>query len=100
MLWNLCSELDGNYWATTPISAFLDNTSDSYWAVNMDNFYWGDENDIMKTATGEMLDAVLDYVHTEPSWVLAATYKMDETSSNESHASKATPQYGFHRGIK
>ena len=97
---NLRSGLDGSYWATTPISAFLDGTSDSYWAVNMDNFYWGDGNDKMKTTKGNMLDAVSDYVQTEPSWVMATAYKMDEASSNQSHASNTTPQYGFHRSIK
>ena len=97
---NLRSGLDGDYWTTTPTTGFLDSTSDSYWAVNMDNFYWGDGNDMMKTTTGDMLDAVLEYVRTEPSWVLVATYKMDEPSPNESHTSKVTLQYGFHRGIK
>ena len=44
--------------------------------------------------------AILDYVNAEPSWVLGATYKTDQPASNMSHTSKATPQYGFHRGIR
>ena len=79
---------------------FLDSTSDAYWAVNMDNFYWVDENAVMNTVAGTVLAAVSEYVHTEPSWGFATTYKMEEPKLVEYHASKATPQYGFHRGIK
>lgn len=85
---------------STPISAFLGSTSDVYWAINMDNFYWGDDNTVMNTTAATVLAVVSDYVHTEPSWVFADAYKMDEPKLVESHTSKATPQYGFHRGIK
>ena len=54
----------------------------------------------MNNTKGDMLEAVSNYVQTEPSWVMAAAYKMDEASSSQSHASKATPQYRFHRGIR
>ena len=54
----------------------------------------------MNTAAGIVLAAVSEYVHTEPSWVFAAADKMNEPKLVESHASKVTPQYGFHRGIK
>ena len=69
---NLQSDLDGNYW--TSLAAFLDSTSDEYWAMNIDNVYWGNGNAVMNRTAANVLAAVSDYVHTELSWVLATTY--------------------------
>ena len=86
---NLYLELDGNY--LMGLVALLDGTSDSYWGMNLDNFYWGDNNAVINKRLAEVFAAISDYVHTEPSWVLMATYNMDKPKLVEPHASKVTP---------
>lgn len=54
----------------------------------------------MNKISAKIFSDISDYVNTEPSWVLAVTYKIDKAQLVESHTSKATPQFGFHRGIK
>ena len=63
----LRSDLDGPYWST---SLFLDNTSDIYWGVNLDNFWWNDNDVINDNIDSNVLQAVSEYVHAESSWVL------------------------------
>ena len=66
----------------------------------MDNFHWGEHNGVVNATSAYICSAILDYVNAEQSWVLGAAYKMDGPTSSISHASKTTPQYGFHQGIK
>ena len=47
-----------------------------------------------------ILTCILSYVNSKASLVLAALYNVEEPQLNKSHASKAKPQYGFHRGIR
>ena len=44
---------------------------------------------------------MVQWTSFKPSYVLAAMYQVEPAVKvNEQHASKATPQYGFHKGIK
>ena len=70
-------------------------------AVNLDRFYWNGDNYIGDNAS-IVLSVIIQYSPIEPSYVLAAMYQVEPavTESCQQHASKATPQYGFHKGIK
>ena len=90
--------LDGDYWAH--MGLLIDNTRPDL-AINLDRFYWNDDNQIRSDAS-IVLSAIIQYSPIEPSYVLAAIYQVEPTITEtyQQHASKATPQYGFHKGIK
>ena len=70
-------------------------------AVNLDKFYWRNNDDKLGKEVSTVLSAVVQWTSIEPSYVLAAMYQVEPMIKvNEQHASKATPQYGFHKGIK
>ena len=70
---NLQSELDRPFWA-----GFLDATSDLYWGLNLDKFYWSNNKTIINKTLEIFFSAILDYINDQPSWVLAAMYKMEK----------------------
>merc|ERR1739836_363253 len=72
-------------------------------AVNLDRLYWRSDDNVLEEEVSTVLSAVAQWTSFKPSYVLAAMYQVEpqpEVRSNEQHASKATPQYGFHKGIK
>ena len=72
-------------------------------AVNLDKFYWRSDDPVLEEEVCSVLSAVAQWTSLTPSYVLAAMYQVEsrpEVKINEQHASKATPQYGFHKGIK
>ena len=68
--------------------------------VNLDRFYWGN-NDAIGEDASIVLSANIQYSPIEPSYVLAAMYQVESTvTKQQQHASKETPQYGFHKEMK
>ena len=54
----------------------------------------------MNKAAANIFSAISDYVNAKSSWMLTATYKMDQPQLVESHTNKETPQYEFNKEIK
>ena len=55
----------------------------------------------MREKASTVLSTIIHSTSTEPSYVLGTMYQVEPTIvQQEQHASKATPQYGFHKGIK
>lgn len=89
--------LDGEYWSH--VGFLIDDTMHDL-AVNLDRFYWGDNNEIGEDAP-IVLSVIIQYPPIEPNYVLAAMYRVEPTvTASQQHACKATPQYGFHKGMK
>ena len=62
MSWNLQSDLDGPHWTN-----FLDAITDSYWGLNLNNFYWGEHNGVVNATLAYICSDILEYVNAEPS---------------------------------
>ena len=93
----LQSTFDSEYWSC--VDLHIDDTTPDF-AVNLDRFYWGNNNTIGED-TSIVLSAIIQYSPMEPSYVLAAMYQVETSiTEQQQHASKATPQYGFHKGMK
>ena len=67
--------LDGDYWSQ--VGLLIDDTRPDL-AVNLDRFYWGDNNHIGEDAP-IVLSAIIQYSPIEPSYVLATMYQVKST---------------------
>ena len=94
----LHTTLDSDFWLQ--VGLLIDDTRPDL-AVNLDRFYRGDNNHIGDNAS-IVLSAIIQYSPIEPNYVLATMYQVESavTESRKQHANKATPQYGFHKGMK
>ena len=94
----LHTTLDGDYWLQ--VGLLIDDIRFDL-AMNLDRFYLGDNNHIGDNAS-IVLSTIVQYSPIEPSYVLAAIYQVEPTvtESQQQHASKATPQYRCHKGMK
>ena len=62
-------------------------------AVNLDKFYWGDNNAIIGEEASTVLSVIVQYIPMEPSYVLGTMYHVEPNIiKQEQHASKVTPQ--------
>jgi len=83
----LLSEL-GDYWDTMSEQ----RVASVYWIANLDDFVWNDRNDASSNVDRFVLSAMQSYYNSEPT--------PDVANIEGSHASKATPQFGFRKGMK
>lgn len=90
----LHSSLDGDYWSRVGFT-MSDTILDL--AVNLDKFYWRDDDDELREEVSTVLSVVVQWTSIKPSYVFAAMYQVKPTIKvNEQHASKATPQYLYY----
>ena len=78
----------GNYWETM----LERRVACVYWIANLDDFVWNDCNDATSNVDRFVLSAMQSYYNSEPT--------PDVANIEGSHASKATPQFGFRKGMK
>ena len=65
-----------------------------------DKYFGNNNNTKTNESSAHILTIISSYVNSKASRVLATMYNMEEPKLNQLHASKATLQYGFHRGIR
>lgn len=73
--------------------------------INLDKFYWGDNNTVKGHKAGVIMSAITLSKSMEPSYVLGAMYQAESNVTQQSqptgqYTSKATSQYRFQKGIK